>query len=275
AARMLNADPATVSRRLSRLSEALGTEVYIKRSGAWVPNPALEEFFDDLSQFASRLLSHQNTLTMPAEGDGRVITLTVSGPPTVISHIICPGLGRLRESAPNIRLNLRHEAPAVTLGESDIMLTPVVPEQGRLVVRSLGAITFHIYAPPGVEPDPQNWVALTRAHDTYGSGEWTATLYRGEPAYRVENYDDCARIIHASGLAGVLPDIVARRWPGLVPHAVETRSHTLSVYLCYHETRRDDPAIRLAAAWIADEVRRSREEAREWLSRNLLKKSGE
>ncbi|MFC3614865.1 LysR family transcriptional regulator [Lutimaribacter marinistellae] len=265
AARLLHADPATVSRRLARLSEALGTEVYIKGSGTWQPNPALAEFFDDLSQFASRLLSHQNALTLPGLDDGRILDLTVSGPPTVISHVLCPELGGLRERAPNIRLTLDHEAPAVTLGQSDMMLTPVIPSQGRLIVRSLGSIHFHVYARRGVTPDWNNWVTLARMHDNYGSGEWASTLHGGTPTCRVQNYDDCARVILASNLVGVLPDIVARQWPGLIPHSIDTHSHTLSIHLCYHESRRDDPAIKLVARWIDEEFRRSREATRAWL----------
>lgn len=248
AAREEGVDPATVSRRIGRLSETLGIELLVKSPGGWEVNPAARPLAEEALTFESR--SHQAINALRARDGALQGDITLAAPPAVFSHILNPALPDFARRYPAVDVALRQRIMSDSLGDNDLMVTPVRPERGRLVVRRLGHLVFHIYAHRAETP-PDRWIGLVREHDDLGAGAWSLAQMPRPPAYRLESFPEVLGLMRALRLPGVLPAMVAADDPTLRPLFPGRAPMHMNLYLCFHETRRHDPLVRAAADWVS------------------------
>lgn len=254
AARLLDTNPATVSRRLARLSETLGFDLFLKTPSGWVANESIGDLIESITTFEHNIETYLNAKdTTESETRGH---LTIGTPPTVSAMILMPHLRDFLEVHPELELTFNTMLYQEALGETDLFLTPVRPEQGRLIVRYVGKVATNIYCFPD-SPRDGRWVGLLRMHEKFAPMQHARNIMGGgDPVIRVEMMLDSALAVQRTRLPGIMTASAAAAIPDLELFDPEAKPNTSPLYLCFHETRRRDPVLQIVADWMADCVSR-------------------
>jgi DNA-binding transcriptional LysR family regulator len=137
AAQRLGVNPSTVGRRLDALEAGLGLRLFDRTpDGVLATAPAEQLFpFAESLERAAADLAHA-VAGMESEPEG-VVRLTA--PPGLAEQLLAPGLHRLNEKHPGIRLELDASVgyADLTRREADIALRANRPQSGDLVARKL------------------------------------------------------------------------------------------------------------------------------------------
>lgn len=250
AARLLTTNPATVSRRLARLAETLGYELFHKTPDGWVASEAIGPLLQSVSSFEGEIDSYLNTV----DSAGGVLkgNISIGMPGSLANGVLAPRIPELVTLHPGIRLNLHAQSYRETLGENDLIISPLRPQQGRLIVRPIGKVHANIYGySESKREDP--WIGLMRDHDEYAPMQNAYQLFNGRPpSVRLGTLHDTAGAIRTTRLPGITLRIEAelnRELQLLDPENPDTET---ALYLCYHETRRRDPLLQAVIDWITD-----------------------
>lgn len=250
AARLLDTNPATVSRRLGRLGETLGCDLFIKTPEGWVANDAIGELIDSATNFEAQIATYLNAnrdADSPSAGN-----VAVGCPPSIMSYLLYPELRDFRKAWPGISLVFNSQMFTEALGENDLILVPVRPTQGRLVVRYVGKMRLNVYAYPD-SPRDGKWIGLIKQHESQPPMQKAREIMGGrDPDFRVETLSEVLTTVQSTRLPGLMPHIAATREPGLAKFDPDSRDIESQIYLCFHETRRRDPLLRAVADWVAE-----------------------
>ena len=248
ASRLLNTNPATVSRRLARLSDTLGYELFHKTPEGWVASDAIGALLQSVSSFEGEIESYLNANDAAA---GRLRGLISIGMPGSLANgVLFPTIPTLVAEHPGIRLNLHAQTYRETLGENDLIISPMRPQQGRLIVRPIGKVHANIFAMAD-SPRGGAWIGLLRQHDIHEPMLKALELFKGTPpAVRLETLHDIAEAIRITRLPGLTLRIDAARVDGMELYDPESPDTETPLYLCYHETRRQDPLLQAVIEWV-------------------------
>lgn len=252
AARLLGANVGTVSRRIERLGSDLGIQPFLKTPEGWQPNPSLNGLIEAATDFENRITVELNRRS----GDDKpsVIQLRMSCPPLVNMLFLFPGLARLRKQSPEIHLTITQGVYTATLGENDVIIASELPERGRLMTRKVGSLSFGLFRPKGTT-DTGDWVGLLQEYDDSIPSGMAYEEFKRPPVMRLENFYYLSEAMLATGLPGPLPALLAERrglFERVEPRKGEQRDAIANMWVCYHETRRGDPAVETLTNWITD-----------------------
>jgi DNA-binding transcriptional LysR family regulator len=250
AARLLSTNPATVSRRLARLSEALGYELFHKTPDGWVASEAIGPLLESVTSFEGEIESFLNANESTAGQLSGAISIGMPG--SLAIGVLYPKMGRLVTEHPGIRISLHAQTYRDTLGENDLIISPLRPQQGRLIVRPIGTVHSNIYC---FEDSPRDgaWIGLLRNHDPYEPMQRAMSLMGGHPpSMRVETLHDVSEAIRKTRLPGLTLRMDAMTEPGLTLYDKNSPDLETPLYLCYHETRRRDPLLQAVIDWATD-----------------------
>ena len=259
AARLLETDQSTVSRRLVALEAALGVALF-DRTGAGLRETdaarAILAYAEQIESAASDVSRVASGFEADPEG---LVRLAV--PPEIASELVAPRLGRFLEAFPKITIELLTSPGAVDLSrrEADIAVDGARPTSGRdLVVSRVAEIAYGIFAARGYlasrgrvrAASDLTWIGWDAAHAMIPEAQWLTAL--GIPAescvIRASSVTAHRRAAAGGAGAALLARAVAATEPGLVevplPHDV---AMTLPIYLVGHQALRQVPRIR--AAW--------------------------
>lgn len=252
AAREAQADPSTVSRRLGQLANSLNIELLVKTREGWQINPAARMLAEEALEFQNRVEHAVHALQ--AQSGEIAGEISLAAPPTVCSHVLLPDLGRFLRDNPAVAMSL-HRRMSDALGEDDIIVTQTRPMRGRLMVRPLGHLVMAIYTyDPKATGD--RWIGLVRDHDSTDAGAWSRTQFEKPPLHRLKTFPEILELMRATRLPGILPGIIARDEPDLVPLFPDRPPLRVNLYLCFHETRRHDPVVASVADWLSETIGR-------------------
>lgn len=246
AARSLGTDVATVSRRIEKLNELFGRPVFVKRSEGWQVAPGFEALSQLITDFSEKLTATRNSIV---QDDREQITpLSIGCPPMITSAILLPALRPEFSPPANTQLSFSHRIFEDGVGDCDIVIRFGRPEKGRIVTRRAGTVAFSLYTR---KDSPQNsqWAGLTPLHDSYGPMQLGFERFGRPPHLRVDQIEHLVVAIEANGLAGPLPDVMART-NGNLERLPGAASYEADFWLLFHETRQNDPALRQCVDWI-------------------------
>ncbi|SEP63671.1 LysR family transcriptional regulator [Thalassovita taeanensis] len=249
AADLLGTNPATVSRRLARLSSTLGVDLFLKTPGGWSPNVAILDLLDSVTAFENELEKMLNTpLTtgVPLKG-----AITIGCPPFLAHRVLFTGLGDFQRIAPDISLTFNRTIFQDSLGDNDLFITLARPEQGRLVVSPLGHYKTGYYAYPD-SPLDQGWIGLSAIYDQRGTSPSELPKMSAAPRVRLDTFDAVHEVMRSTRLPGILPRLEADADPDLAPCFPDVPASEFTFYLCFHETRRTDAVLQCVVQWVKD-----------------------
>ncbi|QPM89622.1 LysR family transcriptional regulator [Pseudooceanicola algae] len=250
AARLLETNPATVSRRLARLSETLGFDLFLKTPQGWTANSAIDDLIDSITGFENEIESYLNA--RETRVDSLIGKINIGCPPSIAAYVLFPGLKDFLACNPGLEITFTGQFYQEALGDNDLFVSTLRPQQGRLIVRFVGKYATNVYAYPD-SPRDGHWVGLHARHDRFPPAQHARAVLGGrDPIIRVETMYEVVNTVQATRLPGLVPSIAATSDPELQPYDPDSPPFLTPLYLCFHETRRKDPLLQLVADWIAD-----------------------
>ncbi|WP_299840335.1 LysR family transcriptional regulator [uncultured Jannaschia sp.] len=246
AARYLNTNVATVSRRIDRLSHDLGLPLFEKRGAAFKATRAADRLAEVAEELDQRLRGALGNLRSGEAGDR--VGIEISAPPAVHAHFVLPRTAELAETLPQIMLTLTDKVYAQGLGEADIQVRIGRPLGGRLKARKFRDYAIRLYHGRDHVLNGE-WIGLSHR---YPDADAALEIYHGahsEPRYRVEEMPMALEMIRATGLPGMLPDFLVGPEDGLVVADLPDNARSSELWITYHETRHGDANLRAVVDW--------------------------
>ena len=249
AARALNTNVATVSRRLDRLALDLGAAPFVKTPAGWQASAQTADLLDAARQFEGGLERQRNAAAPRGSAPPR---LRLGVAPAVIDLVLLPhldGAGGVPGPAGRIDLDLVQRTNATGLGTEDVVVQADRPDQGRLSVRLVGSLQIGVYRWRGARRP--GWIGLSADYDPFAPQLLAERLLSGPPLLRLDTFAQVFQASRALRLPAPLPRVLARTQPDLVSvgNAGDRIEH--DYWLLYHLSRRGDPAVQALSDWIA------------------------
>lgn len=257
AARVLNVEHATVSRRIAALETALKIRLVDRRSHRY----ELTENGERIAQLGNRMQETACALsrTVCAIRTERVADITLSAPPHLTTHFIAPHLGRLREQCPdvNVRILSTPRMASMARREADIAISVGRPTETDLVVRKIGTLDFGFFAAPGylqgrgeaayefIAHDDDQEPSLQRSWLEYAAGQRPVVL-------RAKSFDVQAEAAKAGAGIALLPVFMTDTASGLQRVPIEERPLYAELWLVVHRDMRNAPGIRAMMDFVID-----------------------
>lgn len=256
AARKAGLSPATLSRRLDGLEEAVGQKVLERFQGGCTPTPFGAGMFALAEQMAEIALEVERTRDQGnAQAASGVVRINTD---EWLSYFLTTRFARFHDAYPNIEVEIvtSHRPYSLARREADIAIRPYRPEQLDLVTRQIGTLAFGLYCSRDVATRHadalarQDWASLPfvgfdEPRSEFQSDRWLRAL-PGAPApwmrcsYGLGILDGVA---HGAGL-GVLATFLAGDLQDLVavqPHIPELDQ---AIWLSMHSGLRTSARVR-------------------------------
>ncbi|MGR3713173.1 MAG: LysR family transcriptional regulator [Shimia sp.] len=252
AARRLQIDPTTASRRITRLSSSIGLPVYTKLSDGWRLNPQLQTFFGLVDEFCHEMERELSQFSTPAYGKSNSRhELAISAPASVVAGVFLPHLSDLTAKHPELGLSLHFGTLIKGLGNNDLIITTSQPSQGRLMVQKLGQLTLEAFAPKTMNPkDRSSWIGGVGLEDPFGVEMFGKTIFGQEPEHRVDTFAHALQLSLSNGAPSILPRITARPKLEFLDRLDPKNPLKMDLLMCFHESRKDDAGLRAVIEWI-------------------------
>ncbi|MEM8823114.1 MAG: LysR family transcriptional regulator [Pseudomonadota bacterium] len=246
AARYLDTNVATVSRRIERLSTDLGLPLFEKRGQGFVSTSAADRLALVAEEVDQRLRAEIGNLHS-VDANQRV-PLEIAAPPAVHQHYLLPRTGELHDYLPNVVLTLTDKVFAQGLGEADIQIRIGRPEGGRLKARKFRDFAMRVFhgKDKGLTGD---WIGLSHRYPDADLLRQIHTNADPMPRYRVEEIPMALEMAKMTGLPVLLPDFMVQPDHGLIQADLPGNALPGELWIAYHETRHADTTLRAVVDW--------------------------
>ncbi|NRG16110.1 LysR family transcriptional regulator [Rhizobiales bacterium] len=249
AAKALNVNETTVSRRLAAAEERAGATLFTRRNRRLTPTAKG-------SVVVNSALAMENSL-MGQKGDSEFLRglVRVSSVSFVIDTLIAPLLPEFVARHPDITLELvpSNETASLALREADIGIRLARPERGKLAARKIGEVEFALAARR--ETEPEHFIAYERDLDDLPEIRKIREVYDGEPIARISSLQGIAQAAGAGLGAAMLPLATIAAHRELEP-AEPAISVTRPLWLVVHEDLKSRATVRCVLDWLAKEIPR-------------------
>ncbi|MEC9198917.1 MAG: LysR family transcriptional regulator [Pseudomonadota bacterium] len=255
AAKHLDINVATVSRRIHRISEDVGVKLFVQGRDGWRLTPEGRALMDVIEQFESNLSRLSNNLPhlQSSAEKARVTTMSF-----LATDYLTEQLGAFMERYPGIELEIycSNVDADFDRDEVDVALRMNRPLDDALMGHEVGKVHFCAVQ----RPDSQNrdWIALSRDLD------WTPEMQAGyerfgrPPVMRVENYRLAIDAAISTGLATIVPRLHLPENTSLAVIPGAQTIATRGLWAVYQEKRQRDPLVNAVVDWIAQSVAQRR-----------------
>lgn len=257
AARDLNVDQATVSRRIAAMEQALGSVLFLRSASGY----QLTEVGESVLDIAERMEASAIELVRRARGQDRALSgeVRITTTDSLAVDFVIPAVAHLHARHPDVRVTLNSSSDVLNLSrrDADIAIRTLKPDNPDLVVRRLASWPMGLFAAQGyldLHGEPQRGTAFAGhdivMYDAYLQDPHTATL-AGEPigAGRIVMTGNTSVLVRNAIRAGIgvgeIPlymgqqDGLVRLWPDC------ERSKPYDVWMVTHGDFRHTARIRV------------------------------
>lgn len=269
AARKLGVNHATLSRRVSALEAAIGTQLFLRSTNGCELTEEGQRLLASAERMETEMLNAQANL---GRGDTAVAgTVRIGAPDGLGVSFLAPRLGRLTARYPDLKIQLVPVPRSFSLSqrEADIAITIERPEQGRLMFSKLTDYSLGLYASANYLADygtPDDVEALKR-HRRIGYVEdlifspslnFTGEIMRDwDAAFEISSATGQTEAVRSGAGIGILHNYIAGQYPELIriiPHLTISRSY----WTAYHESARQLVRVRTAVNFLQELVAEER-----------------
>ncbi len=269
AARKLGVNHATLSRRISTLEAAIGTQLFLRSTNGCELTEEGQRLLAGAERMETEMLNAQANL-------GRVDTavagtVRIGAPDGLGVSFLAPRLGRLTARYPELKIQLVPVPRSFSLSqrEADIAITIERPEQGRLMFSKLTDYSLGLYASEAYLAEygtPADVDALKR-HRRIGYVEdlifspslnYTGEIMRDwDAAFEISSATGQTEAVRSGAGIGILHNYIAGQYPELLrimPHLGISRSY----WTAYHESARQLVRVRTVVDFLQELVAEER-----------------
>lgn len=269
AARRLELNHATVSRRVAALEESLNTKLFRRLTTGSELTPAGQRFLAVAERMEADMIAARAELA--GEGDAVSGVVRIGAPDGFGTAFLAQRLGQLTGRHRDLSIQLVPVPRSFSLSrrEADIAITVERPTEGRLVASKLVDYSLGLYASKSYADEhglPSDRSELT-GHRLVGYvGDLTISPsldYAAEfdPAWQARFQISSAlgqtEAVRAGAGIGILHTFIARMHPELVP-VLAAPPIRRAYWLVYHETVRPLRRIQAVASFISGEVEKAK-----------------
>jgi len=236
AAEALKISAPTVSRRMASLQDNLGFPL-LNRTPAGLELSEAAQPLIEVWQDAERLLVNAPALASRMR-ETQKIELRFSTTPALASAIVFPHLSSYADRWPNVMLDVDTSVRLVDIGagQGDVALRYVEPDRGAVVRQRVGTVSFNVYCATTLLPDGfaplTDWADLARmgvravtwvpgASVSMPQQKLREILGKNRTGISITEFSGLIEAIRNGLGAGILPDIVGRRLPGVRPVMID------------------------------------------------------
>ena len=269
AARRLELNHATVSRRVAALEESLSARLFRRLTTGSELTPAGEHFLAVAERMEAEMIAARAEIA--GESSEVSGTVRVGAPDGFGVAFLAPRLGELTTRHAGLKLQLVPVPRTFSLSrrEADIAITVERPTEGRLVAAKLVDYTLGLYASRAYAEEhglPETAADLVRHwlvgyvgdliispsldYATEISPDWQA-------GFQVSSALGQTVAVRSGAGIGILHTFIARSYDDLVPVPL-TPPIRRAYWLVYHESVRPLRRVQAVAAFIAETVERER-----------------
>lgn len=259
AARDLQVDHATVSRRLAALEAGLQALLVERLPRSCRLTPLGVSVFEQAKTMeAAAFAIERQTRASHEPVSGKV---SLSAPPVLTTHLLAGRLADFRAAYPGIQLSVSAQARAVSLTrrEADVALRLLRPSDSSSVVRKLGQMPFALYASldyPALR-HPRDWtfIAYDAQFADMPQQRWLLELAGPRPV-GCELSDISSHLAAARAGAGVagLPCFLGDADAGLVRLEHEGAAFSRDIWLVVHRDLRRSAPVRAVMDFLGEVV---------------------
>lgn len=269
AARKLGVNHATLSRRISALEAAIGTQLFLRSTNGCELTEEGQRLLAGAERMETEMLNAQANL-------GRVDTavagtVRIGAPDGLGVSFLAPRLGQLTARYPDLKIQLVPVPRSFSLSqrEADIAITIERPEQGRLMFSKLTDYSLGLYASADYLTEygtPADIEALKR-HRRIGYVEdlifspslnFTGEIMRDwDAAFEISSATGQTEAVRSGAGIGILHNYIAGQYPELLrimPHLTISRSY----WTAYHESARQLVRVRTVVDFLQELVAEER-----------------
>ncbi|MEJ1173452.1 LysR family transcriptional regulator [Agrobacterium sp. CMT1] len=269
AARKLGVNHATLSRRVSALEAAIGTQLFLRSTNGCELTEEGQRLLASAERMETEMLNAQANL-------GRVDTavagtVRIGAPDGLGVSFLAPRLGRLTARYPDLKIQLVPVPRSFSLSqrEADIAITIERPEQGRLMFSKLTDYSLGLYASANYLADygPPDDVEALKRHRRIGYVEdlifspslnFTGEIMRDwDAAFEISSATGQTEAVRSGAGIGILHNYIAGQYPELIriiPHLTISRSY----WTAYHESARQLVRVRTVVNFLQELVAEER-----------------
>jgi len=269
AAKRLELNHATVSRRIATLEEALRAKLFRRLTTGSELTPAGTRFLDIAERMEADMIAARSTLA--GEGDAISGTVRIGAPDGFGVAFLAKHLGELTATYRELTIQLVPVPRSFSLSrrEADIAITVERPTEGRLVAGKLVDYTLGLFASRAyaeIHGLPRSVAELSNHtligyvpdlivsppldYDAEFSPDWHST-------FAISSALGQAEAVRAGAGIGILHTFIARSMPELMPVDIVAPIRR-AYWLVYHETVRPLRRVQLVAGYITKAVERER-----------------
>ena len=252
ASKSLGIDQATVSRRLLRLEDSLGSALFLRDGSRLIPTEAAQRLAERAEEAEGSLSSMMRPdPELDAAGAVRIVAPTL-----LTSYLLAPALPLLGQLATMVVTELiaKPETEGLTHRDADIALRLTRPNNGGFLARRIATVDYRVYARRGGNPDALPWIGFDETAGELPEARWMTRHGADTVLVRAADPQTIYQVVRTGVGKGLLPCFLARRDPALV--AVSTpEPPSRELWLLVERRMRQIRRVSLTLGWVEAVVR--------------------
>lgn len=258
AARRMKVDQTTVARRLKALESDLGTALFSRIDGRFLPTEAGERTIaaaEAMEIQASRLQEDLAGSLQHCDGTVRLTAVSI-----LMNRLLIPRLGGLMAQHPRLELETVAESGNLSLSrrETDLAIRFARPQKDIGLCRRLGGLSYSVYksigsgATTSETPPEAQWITYEETHAHLPQARWISKNVENSTIGQLR-VNDAESVLEAvkSGLGlALLPDLIASNEAGLQRVTDGPAVLSREVWLLVHPDMRQLPRVQAVIDWL-------------------------
>jgi DNA-binding transcriptional LysR family regulator len=244
ASKVLGIDQATVSRRLLRLEDSVGSALFLRDGTRLVPTEAAQRMAERAEEAEASLSSLGAQVGTDSAG-----TVRIAAPHVIASHVLAPALPLLQNLSAGVVAELiaMPESASLTRRDADIALRLTKPGNGGFLARRIAMVHYQVFVRRGADPDKLPWIGFDETLAELPEARWMA---RHEPVLaRVADLHTMYQAVRAGVGRALLPVALAKRDGAVVPLPTP-EAPTRELWLLVERRIRQVRRVSLALGWV-------------------------
>jgi DNA-binding transcriptional LysR family regulator len=245
ASKALGIDQATVSRRILRLEDVVGTALFLRDGTRLVPTEMGQRMAERAEEAEASLSS-----MVRAESDSGGI-VRIAAPYFMTSHLLAPALPLLRQLAAGVVAELiaTPDSAGLTRRDADIALRLCKPGNDGFLARRIATVNYRVYARRGSDGDKLPWIGLDEALGDLPEARWMARRGEETVAARAADLQTIYQAVRAGFGRALLPVALAARDAALMPLPTP-EAPSRELWLLVERRVRQIRRVALALGWV-------------------------
>jgi len=264
AARALEVNQTTVSRRMQGLEQALGGRLFDRHEGVHAPTALGTE----VVAHGERVEAEMTALVAEVGAAGSSLSgaVRVTAVGSILSTVLAPGVGHFAACYPDIHMQLigADANLSFTRRETDLALRMGRPRAGAMLARKLTDVNYGIYRARALDADvPEisdtRWVGFDDSLADIAEHRWLmrhlgTQRARVDIVMKTNSFQTLVAAIGAGAGRGILPCFIGDRDPQLVRLGERVPVLKRELWLLTHQELASWPRIQAVSEWIRGRV---------------------